>query len=175
MKKKTVAGLIAIVIIASVVIFSGCLDEEMPTPSPTVTPTWRPQEGEHFSFRGNETKLVLVDSNFSYGVLPPDINRGGCPVTYPPLSHRDFKPGDACIIINGTVRNEYDEDYYICLSGQIYDTKEEHVGYMVKCPFITIFVESGEISFFELYIKHDKQDIVRYDISVNCISEMPPP
>ncbi|MCW3134040.1 MAG: PKD domain-containing protein [Methanophagales archaeon] len=41
MKKNTMIGLIAIVVITAVVMFSGCVEEETPvyTPTPTVTPT----------------------------------------------------------------------------------------------------------------------------------------
>jgi hypothetical protein len=41
MNKKTVAGLIVIVVIVSVIIFSGCVEEE--TSAPTVTPTPTPK------------------------------------------------------------------------------------------------------------------------------------
>lgn len=119
---------------------------------------------------GNETKVLLVDSNFSYGVLPPEITQGACPITYPPTQNYKFNPGYTCVIINGTVRNGYDEDNYICLSAQIYNQEEREVGYAVNCPFVTVFVKRGDTGFFDLYIQHDKQDIVRYDLSVNCIS-----
>ena len=41
MKKKTIAGLLAIVVITAAVIFAGCVEEETPiyTPTPAVTPT----------------------------------------------------------------------------------------------------------------------------------------
>ncbi|MCK4736085.1 MAG: PKD domain-containing protein [Methanophagales archaeon] len=40
MKRKTIVGLIAVVAIATAIVFSGCIDEETPvdTPTPTVTP-----------------------------------------------------------------------------------------------------------------------------------------
>ena len=134
----------------------------------------KPKKGEYISFKsGEKKKVVLVNSNFSYGLLPPDINRGACPIEI--KEHQDFKPGDACVIINGTVKNEYDEGKYICLSGQIYNKKERSMGHMVKCPFVTIFVNGSETGFFEMYIKHDKQNIVRYDIFMNCVSEITPP
>lgn len=132
-----------------------------------------PPEGEYLSSGEEETKVVLVDSNFSYGILPLDINEGCCPIWVDEL--QNFKTGDTCIKINGTIKNKYDEDYYICISAKIYDEEGTSVGYMVKCPFVTTFVDSMDTDFFELYIKHDKRNIVRYDLVVNYISKYPPP
>jgi hypothetical protein len=163
-----------IVILVIIVVFAGGVwfwySEKNTSEKTSLIQT--PLEGGYLSSGEEETKVVLVDSNFSYGILPPDIDEGGCPIWVDEL--QNFKPGDACVIINGTIRNEYDEDYYICLSAKIYDKERASVGYMVKCPFVTTFVDSGDTGFFELYIKHDKQDIVRYDLS-NWISEDPPP
>ena len=39
MEKKTVAGIIAVILIASVVVFSGCVEEEATVSIPTLTPT----------------------------------------------------------------------------------------------------------------------------------------
>jgi hypothetical protein len=39
MKRKTIAGLIAVVAIAVAVMFAGCVEEKAPTPTPTETPT----------------------------------------------------------------------------------------------------------------------------------------
>ncbi len=66
-----------------------------------------PPEGEYLSSGEEETKVVLVDSNFSYGILPLDINEGGCPIWVDEL--QNFKTGDTCIKINGTIKNEYDK------------------------------------------------------------------
>lgn len=189
MKNKTIVGLIAIIAIVVVAVFTGCIETpSLPTPTPTPSPTssptpgekapliWTPQEGEYLSFgRGNKTKMVLVGSHFRYGVLPPEIVSIGCPVPYQPSTARPtFNPGDACVIINGTIRNEYDKDYFICLSARIYNLKGRRVGYM-KCPFDVIHVRRGDTEPFKLHIRHDRQDIVRYDLFVNGISEYPPP
>lgn len=39
MKRKSVVGLVAIIAIAVMVLFTGCIDEKAPTPTPSSTPT----------------------------------------------------------------------------------------------------------------------------------------
>ena len=51
MKRKTIAGLIAIVAIIAIVIFAGCIEKEAPTPKASATPT-KASIGESVSFSG---------------------------------------------------------------------------------------------------------------------------
>lgn len=58
MKRKTIAGLVAVVAIVMVVIFAGCVEEKSPTPvsTPTPTPTLAPsEESEILSYKPTET------------------------------------------------------------------------------------------------------------------------
>ena len=70
MKRKTMASLIAIVVIASVVIFTGCIedvDEEMPvaTPTPTITPTPTPTPIPTPTPTPTPTPKILFSDDFS--------------------------------------------------------------------------------------------------------------
>ena len=89
MKKKTIAGLIAIVVIAAVVMFSGCIEKEevMPstptpiaptsTPAPSITPTPTPTPktelslGESAIVDGISFTVVKYEFTDSYEVSNP--------------------------------------------------------------------------------------------------------
>lgn len=212
--KKLLLGIlaIAIVAIAGVSLFYYLKDAEFtiawklpfiqeredgqpsaPAPTPTITsppkttpaapsheqsPIPSPKGGEYLYFRGGEkTKVFLIDSNMRYGTYDRDI-------IWPPWPEYSAKKGDPCVIINGTIRNEYDEDYYIGITVDIYDTKGEKVGTVILPyeaslplqPFTTVRAKSNGISPFEIHIKYDKRDIVGYDVFVAFEpSEIPPP
>mgnify|MGYP000132523797 CR=1 FL=1 len=153
------------------------------TPSPKTTPAEpsheqspipSPKGGEYLYFRGGEkTKVFLIDSNMRYGTYDEDI-------FLPPWPEYSAKKGDPCVIINGTIRNEYDKDYFICLTADIYNVKGEKVGTVITNatkPFFTVvYSKSNGISPFEIHIKYDKKDIIGYDIFVAFEpSEIPPP
>jgi len=61
MKKKNIAGLIAIVAIVAVVIFSGCVEKEAPATTPTPSPTSTPTPPLNFDSGAVETMKVDVD------------------------------------------------------------------------------------------------------------------
>ena len=144
------------------------------TPSHEQSPIPSPKGGEYLYFRGGEkTKVFLINSNMKYGTYDEDI-------FWPPWPNYSAKKGDPCVIINGTIRNEYDKDYFICLTADIYNTKGEKVGtvitYATKPVFTVVHAKSNGISPFEIHIKYDKKDIIGYDIFVAFEpSEIPPP
>lgn len=60
----------------------------------------------------SKTNVFLVDSQLSYGVYEQSFTR---------ISGQRFSThtGDLCIIINGTIQNEYHQDYYFCLDAKV--------------------------------------------------------
>lgn len=112
---------------------------------------------------GEETKVFLIDSYARYGAYYRDL-----PSWWSPSAKR----GDPCVIINGTIRNDYDKDYYIPLSADVFNSRGEQVGtvisYNAALPgFTEVYVKSGYTAPFEMQIKYGgEDDIVHYDIFV---------
>jgi len=128
--------------------------------------------GEHLHYReGEETKVFLIDSYARYGAYYRDI--------YLPSS--SAKRGDPCVIINGTIRNDYDKDYFIPLSADLFNSRGEEVGtvisYNAPLPgFTVVYAKSGCTTLFEIYVKYDgENDIVHYDIFVEYPPTESPP
>ena len=128
--------------------------------------------GEHLNYReGEETKVFLIDSYARYGAYYKDI--------YLPSS--SAKRGDPCVIINGTIRNDYDKDYFIPLSADLFNSRGEEVGtvisYNAPLPgFTVVYAKSGCTTLFEIYVKYDgENDIVHYDIFVEYPPTESPP
>ena len=192
MKKILVIVVIVAAVIASVGMFMGGIIREepsVPASTPTITPSPKtthatpsheqspiplPKGGEYLYFRGGEeTKVFLINSNMSYGIYDENISLGR--INY--LA----KKGDPCVIINGTIRNEYDKDYFICLMADIYNTKGENVGTVIsphaaQPGFTVTHPKSKGISPFEIHVKYDKRDIIDYDVFVAFEpQELPPP
>ena len=157
--------LIATVIVLFVIIMFSLahfLQPSVPTPQP---------KGEgylHFTsdYQGGvETKVYLVKSMLFYGFYNESFSRSGATGSY------SIKQGDPCVIINGTVKNEYDSDYYFCVTADVYNSAGEKIGPIltVNSPqpgFTVTFVEKGTTGYFEIQIKYDAQDITDYDLFV---------
>jgi len=135
---------------------------------------YSPQPGEYLHYRedyrgGEETKVLLVDSHLSYGVYEQDVY----------IPHYSVKEGDLCVIINGTVRNDYDKEYHIAITADVYNSKGEKVGYIIgpHAPiggFTSTRVESDCTNSFVMHVRYDGKDIVRYDLFVRYApSEVP--
>jgi hypothetical protein len=91
--------------------------DEAATPSQEQSPIPLPKGGEYLCFHGGEkTKVFLIDSNMSYGTYDKYVLGGWHNLNY------SAEKEDPCVIINGTIRNEYDKDYFICLMADIYPT-----------------------------------------------------
>ena len=114
---------------------------------------------------GQATRLYLMDSGMRYGTFGRDI-------VWPPAEGGYLaKNGDPCMIINGTIRNDYDSDYFIGLIANAYDPKGEKVGTLVNTGmgdpwhgFTTYHVQSKETEQFEIFLKYNKTDVKSYDI-----------
>jgi len=67
---------------------------------------------------GDETRILLVNAELEYDFLKAeDI----CPPD-------EANVGDLGIIINGTIKNECEKDYYVCLAAKAYNSKERELG-----------------------------------------------
>jgi len=142
------------------------------TPSPTATPTpsGEQQENEAYlhyrtSYEGGaETKAFLVDSQLYYGVYEENITRPGLSESWCTAN-----AGDPCVVISGTIRNDYDKDYWFAITGDVYNSKGESIGPILTehSPhpgFTVTYADSGAVESFEMRIKYDAKDIVRYDL-----------
>ncbi len=129
-------------------------------------------------YGGNETKVLLLNSDLRYGVYDQDIHQlMGC---YHPVAK-----GDPCVIINVTIRNDYTEKwpagYQISLTADLYNTEGEKVGTIMNqgqlfCGFVEVWkVECGETRTFDIYVDYDKQDVDHYDLYIYNIQKYPTP
>ena len=140
----------------------------------------QPKNGEYLHYPtdyqgGVETKVFLVDSQLHYGVYNESFTRSGAAGFY------SINKGDLCVIINGTIRNDYDEDYYFGITADVYNSKGEKI-----VPILTINspqpgfavekVNSDAVGVFKIQIKYDGKDIVSYDLFIAFEpTETPPP
>jgi hypothetical protein len=131
-------------------------------------PHLTPQPGEYFTYRGNKSKILLNDSCLKYCFLElNDI----CPPNAANV-------GDLGIVTTGTIKNEYDRDYYICMAAHAFNSEGEQIGDSIDpgpvCGIIAPYVKSRQTEDFELHLKY-REDIERIELFVGCVSEIPPP
>ena len=124
---------------------------------------------------GAQTKAYLVDSQLYYGVYNQSFTRTGA------TGHYSVSEGDPCIIINGTIRNDYDKDYYFAITANVHNFAGDKIEPVltVNSPhpgFTLTHFDKGSVGFFELQIKYDEKDIANYDLYIAFEpSEVPPP
>ena len=142
--------------------------KEMPTMTDIPHLNLTPQPGEYFTYKGNKSKILLNDSRLKYCFLElKDI----CPPNAANV-------GDLGIVITGTIKNEYDRDYYICMAAHAFNSEGEQIGHSIDpgpvCGMIAPYVKCGQTEDFELHLKY-REDIERIELFVGCVSEIPPP
>jgi flagellar basal body-associated protein FliL len=173
MNKRLVLAAIVIVLVA-IILFSLAhfLQSSVPTQQP------KGEEYMHFvsNYQGGiETKVYLVNSMLFYGVYNESFTRSGATGSY------SINKGAPCVIINGTIRNDYDEDYYFSITAEVYNSSGQTIGPIltVNSPqpgFTVAFVDKGTTGYFEIQIKYDAKDITSYDLFVAFEPyETPPP
>ncbi|MBN1357877.1 hypothetical protein JW988_03815 [Candidatus Bathyarchaeota archaeon] len=172
MNKRLAVAVIVVVLV--VVVLFGLFHFLL---SSVATPQPKAEEYLHYTsdyLDGVETKVYLVDSMLFYGVYNESFSRSGATGSY------SIKQGDPCVIINGTIKNEYDSDYYFGITADVYNSAGEKIGPIltVNSPqpgFTVTFVEKGATGYFEIQIKYDAKDITDYDFFVAFEpSETPP-
>ena len=126
-----------------------------------------PQFGEYFTSEGGKSKLLLSDSNLKYCYLSQKD------ICIPDAAN----VGDLCIVINGTIKNEYVKDYYILMSAHALNSEGELIGGITDsgpiCGTIVLHVKSGQTDIFNMHLKY-REDIEQIVIRAN-VHEVPPP
>jgi hypothetical protein len=124
---------------------------------------------------GAETKVYLVNSTLFYGVYEESFTRWGATGFY------SIANGDPCVIINGTIRNDYEKDYYFCITADVTNSKGEKIEPILTIdsphPGFTIaYAEKDANGNFKIQIKYDAKDIMDYELFVAFEPyETPPP
>jgi ABC-type oligopeptide transport system substrate-binding subunit len=147
---------------------------------PTASSTPQPKGGVYLHFPsdyqdGAQTKAYLVDSQLYYGVYNESFSRSGATGDYP------INKGDPCIIINGTIQNDNDKDYYFGITANVYNAAGDKIEPVltVNSPhpgFALAKIDKDSTGAFELQIKYEGKDIVNYDLFIAFEpSEVPPP
>jgi hypothetical protein len=166
--------ILTLTIVFLIIIFS------IATQPPSTISVKQPKNEEYLHYPtdyqgGVETKVFLVDSQLHYGAYNESFTRSGATGSY------SINKGDPCVIINGTIRNDYDEDYYFCITADVYNSKGEKIEPILTInspqPGFTVEkVNSGAVGVFEIQIKYDGKDIVSYDLFIAFEpTETPPP
>jgi len=164
MKRFCLAIFIAIVSFA--IAFSGC--------STTLPIAGKPSDGTYIPYRnGEESRVLLVSSELRYGTYDTDV--------FFPIAPEKAVKGDDAVIISGTIRNGYEEDLYIMITADLYDSEGDKVGTILSpdAPvhgFVVVFVTRASVSPFEILVKYDQQDVTEYELFLaSPPSTWPPP
>ncbi len=145
-------------------------------------PIFTPKPGEYLRSRGKdkihdcrlgyrESKILLISSHLQYGKLMANQTTGQ------PVCSVSAREGDPVVIIRGTVKNEYDRDYYVAIMLISSIQRGEKAGQIVDppiCCFTATFVKSNSTGSFELHVKYDGKDVERYDLFTFICDVMPP-
>ncbi len=112
---------------------------------------------------GAQSKLYLVNSELYYGTYNDTFTYSGV------IGNYQINQGDPCVIINGTVRNDYDGNYYFSITADVYNSTGEKIVPILDrtspLPGITVTrINSTSTGYFELKIKYPSKDITDYNI-----------
>lgn len=192
--KKLLFGILTIIVAIAAGLTIGCIqpqtsekhehktESQLPSAQSSHEINFTPKPGEYLHSRGKntihdcvsgdrESEILLIDSHLEYGKLMANQTAG------PPICPITAKEGDPCVIIRGTIKNEYDRDYFICISADVFNSKGEKVGQIVDppiCAFSCAYLEANETGDFSLHVKYDREDIASYDLYA-FICDVPPP
>jgi len=151
-KNRTLAVIVVLSILTGVVVGGVGVDIYM-TMRPAPTATTTVEA--YLTFL-NGTEVYLINSTLSY-------------------------VGDSTVI-NNTVRNDYDREYYFAITGNLLTSggeKIEGAKYITDPPangFVVVHVLSHSIESFEIHFNYSKQDIRNYDLFLAYPPfDVPPP
>jgi hypothetical protein len=86
--------------------------------------------------------------------------------------------GDPGFKVSGEIKNDYDRDYYVCMSAYAFNSGGEIVGgSMDRGPIfgvIALYVKGGQTGYFQLHLKY-REDIEHIELKVGNVSDVPPP
>jgi len=156
-----------IVVASFVIVLSACAQSTTPV-------SVSPSNNAYIPFRdGGESKVLLVSSNLRYGTFNEDV-------TFP-VSDAQAVKGDRAIIISGEIRNDYEADYYISITADVYNSGGKEIGIILSpgapAPgFSSIFIKRASTAPFEIWVKYEQQDVTRYQLFIAYPpSTFPPP
>lgn len=163
-KRKLIGSLIVTLLAAGIILFAWyeTSTQQNVAQSDLSKIKMFPGEGDHIL-----NKILLVNYSLNYATLKSeDI----C------LSD-SANPGDSGIVIRGTLKNEYNRDYYIMLEATAYDSGDKRLGGSTDsgptCGMIVRDIKSNMTEDFELHLKYNKT-ISRIRIT-GLLSDIPPP
>jgi len=139
-KNQTLAIIVVLSVLTGVVVGGVGVDIYMAN-RPASTATTT--QGAYLTYL-NSTRVYLINSTLSYS-------------------------GNA-IVINSTVRNDYDREYYFAITGNLYTSGGEKIDgtkYVIDPPangFVVVHVLSHSIESFEIHFDYSKHDIQNYDL-----------
>jgi hypothetical protein len=117
--------------------------------------------GIYFTMDNGTSKIYLINSTANYGTYSRD--EGLMPGSV------EVHAGDPCVIIKGTLRNDYNISSYIDLSAQLYNANGEPVGrVLTDVPTHNagqVYAESNSTVDFSFTVQYDKKDVSRYELS----------
>jgi hypothetical protein len=117
--------------------------------------------GNYFTMDNGTSMIYLINSTASYGTYSQD--EGLIPGSV------EVHAGDPCVIISGTLRNDYNRSYWLGLSAQLYDANGNPVGKVITdVPTHyagQVYAESNSTVNFSFTVQYDKKDVSRYELS----------
>jgi hypothetical protein len=138
-----------------------------------------PQRGIYLHYSddqgGGQSKLFLVNSEVIYGAYNESFTYSGVIGSY------SINKGDPCVIINGTVRNDYGKDYYFAIGADVYNSTGEKIGPILNAnsplPGISVTkIDTNSTGSFEIKIRYSSKDISNYNILLMLEpTDIPPP
>jgi hypothetical protein len=152
-------------VIVIVVVFLGVLYGASLNPL-NAAPRINEQSGTYLRSRWkDEYRLFLVDSQLYYGVYAQNFTLFHPQVLY------SVQAGDPCIIINGTIRNDYGFKYHFKLGVNVWNTDGENVGPILvqgehNPGEISVYMEKDSTIVFDLRIPYDATDITAYELVI---------
>lgn len=171
-KKKVVFILvIALVIIGLMIIINFLQESNIPS-----------VKEKYINFTNNSiSKIYLIDSSAKYGIYKNNII--DTRTTNATFTDYIVNRGDNCVIINGSIRNDYNKKYFPSLVAQLYNTTGEKVGIIVMPAtnyiwykqYDQVWIDANDTTNFSIYIKYDKKDIKSYDVILLNLQDHPAP
>ncbi|MFO7967340.1 MAG: hypothetical protein R6U44_07055 [Archaeoglobaceae archaeon] len=150
---------------------TGCSQQEESTATPDPQTIDLVPQDEFFTLRNSKTKMLLINSSISYETLNIDM----CPST---KERWEVKNGDLGIVVNGTLKSEYEKDYWVCLNAFAYNSTGARVGGTLElghiCGSINLHIDGGSTEHFKMHLNY-REDIESIEINCGCVSEIPPP
>lgn len=148
--------------------------QEIPIPNSLISPELKqkidiskieiyPREGEYLS-SGPYNKIALFGGNKETTYLDAKMLLLNYSLNYITLQEVDTcmisaNPGDSGIVMRGTLKNEYDRDYWVIISAAAYDSNENLIEGVLDsgpvCGMIARHIESNKTENIELHFKYN--------------------